>query len=143
MNKMLSKIITISSYVLLIVSALLFIGFNGEWVSTGAFIGWAYVLFGIAAGATVLFGLVNWIMTIVSAPKKAMGSIIGIVGLLVVFGIAYAISSDGSVSAAEMDKSEITTSTAHIIGMAVKAMYILGGLAVLAIIYAEVSKIFK
>jgi hypothetical protein len=140
---MLFKILQISSYVLLIASAIIFLGFYWEWFSTGAFITWGYILFAIAAGVTIIFGLVNWIMKLVSAPKKAMGSVIGIVGLLVVFGLAYAISSEGSVAANVMDKSEITLSTSHTIGMAVKAMYILGGLAVLAVVYAEVSKIFK
>lgn len=143
MNNMLSKAITISSYILLVVSAILFIGFNGEWVSTGSFIVWAYILLGIAAGAAVLFGLYNWIMTIISNPKKAMGSLIGIGGLLVVFGISYAISSDGGVSAAVIEKSGVDASTSRTVGMGIMAMYILGGLAVFSVIFSGVSKIFK
>ncbi len=82
-------------------------------------------------------------MQIITAPKKAMGSLIGIGGLILVFVISYVISSEGSVSADVMKKFEVTSSLSHTIGMSIISMYILGALAILAIVYSEVSKIFK
>ena len=110
---------------------------NGGW--DAIVLNWTYVLVGISGGATILFGLWNLIMF----PKKAKSTLFGVIGLLVVFGLAYVLSSEGSVSANVMSKSEISLSTSHNVGMAIKAMYLLGLLAVLSIAYTEVSKIFK
>jgi len=140
---MISKLVTISLLLSLLVSVLIFIGFWMDIISTSAFIIWAYILLGLAAVTTVVVGLVRWIIQIITAPKKAMGSLIGIGGLILVFVISYAISSDGSVSADVMKKFEVTSSLSHTIGMAIKSMYILGALAILAIVYTEVSKVFK
>lgn len=140
---MISKLVTILLLVTLFVSVLIFIGFWMDIISTSAFIIWAYVLLGLAATTTVVVGLVRWIIQIITAPKKAMGSLIGIGGLILVFVIAYVISSEGSVSADVMKKFEVTSGLSHTIGMSIKAMYILGALAILSIVYTEVSKIFK
>ncbi len=140
MNDTLNKIVSIASYALLAISVYFFAAYiAGMTDDPGSFISWAYVLIAIAGGATIIFGLVNLVMF----PKKAKATIIGVVALAIVFGLAYAISSDGSVSATVMDKSNLTASGSHIIGMTLKAMYILGILAVVLVAYTEISKVFK
>ena len=134
-----SKIVSIASYLLLAISLYFFIGFLSGWNDEGVFLGWSYVLFAIAGGATILFGIWNLIMF----PKKAKTTLFGVVGLIVVFGLAYMLSSDGSVSAKIMKDWEVTSSASHNIGMALWAMYILGFIAALGIVYTEVSKMFK
>ncbi|MEP3207871.1 MAG: hypothetical protein ABJN95_01700 [Maribacter sp.] len=71
----------------------------------------AYILLFIAVALTVVFGLKN----MVSTPGGLKKSLFGIVGLLVVLGIAYGLSSGTDVSAEDMlnlnnietDESEI------------------------------------
>ena len=134
-----SKIVSIVSYLLLAVSVIFFILFWTESIDTGLFLGWSYVLFAIAGGATVLFGVFNLIMF----PKKAKTTLFGVVGLAVVFGLAYVLSSDGSVATSILEKNEVSLSYSHIIGMSIYAMYVLGFVAALGIVYTEVSKMFK
>lgn len=134
-----SKIVSIVSYLLLAVSIYFFIGFLSGWNDEGTFLGWSYFLFAIAGGATILFGIWNLVMF----PKKAKTTLFGVVGLVVVFGLAYVISSEGSVSAKIMKDWEVTLSASHNIGMALWAMYILGFVATASIVYTEVSKMFK
>jgi glucan phosphoethanolaminetransferase (alkaline phosphatase superfamily) len=140
MNDTLSKIVSIASYVLLAVSVYFFAAFiSGMTDDAGGFITWAYILIAIAGGASIVFGLVNLVLF----PKKAKATLIGIAALAIVFGLAYVLSSDASVSATVMEKSQLTASGSHIIGMTLKAMYILGVLAAGLVAYTEISKMFK
>jgi len=134
-----SKIVSIVSYLLLAVSVIFFILFWTESIDAGMFLGWSYVLFAIAGGATVLFGVFSLIMF----PNKAKTTLFGVVGLAVVFGLAYVLSSDGAVATSILEKNEVSLSYSHTIGMAIYAMYILGFVAALGIVYTEVSKMFK
>ena len=134
-----SKIVSIVSYLLLAVSVIFFVLFWTDSIDAGMFLSWSYVLFAIAGGATILFGVFNLIMF----PNKAKTTLFGVVGLAVVFGLAYALSSEGSVATSILEKNEVSLSYSHMIGMAIYSMYILGFLAALGIVYTEVSKMFK
>lgn len=134
-NNKLFRIILIA---LLGASALLSILFMFSVVSEGLLINWCYLLLGIAAVSAVAFSVLNMIKD----PKKAKSALIGIVALLVVCGIGYAMS--GSEEHLDIDGkllADAATSQKSEAGLI--AFYILAIGAIGSIVFAEVSKMFK
>jgi len=135
MNNKLFKIILAA---LLGVSALLSILFMVDAISEGLLITWCYILIGLATVTAIVFP----ILTMAQNPKKAKNALIGVVALIVVCGIGYAMANgvehldiDGKLLA---DESASKKSEAGLI-----AFYILAIGAIGSIIFAEVSKMFK
>ena len=93
-----------------------------------------YILLGIAVAAAVIFP----IMQLAQNPKGAKGALIGIVLLAAVIGISFALSSDINPS-----KMEISPDDAKKVGAGLYAVYILGAVAIISMIYSEVSKMIK
>jgi len=123
---------------LLGLSAILSVLFMFDVVSEGLLITWCYVLLALASLSAIIFPLI----TMAQNPKGAKNALIGVVGLIVVFGISYVLSGsevyndlDGNLLA---DAATSQKSEAGLI-----AFYILGAGAIGTIIYAEVSKMFK
>lgn len=135
MNNKLNSIILIA---LMGLSALLSILFFVGVISEGLLLTWCYVLFGIAAIAAIVFPLINMVQN----PKGAKNALIGVVALVVVFALGYAMASgeesftiDGVLLA---DSATSKLSEAGLI-----AFYIMGAAAIAAVVYAEVSKMLK
>ena len=96
-----------------------------------------YVLLFIAVAAAIIFPLINSI----SNPSSLLKSGIGVIVMLVLFGIAYAVSDAAlprSAIAAGLSESSV-----KLIGAGLIMFYIVLVLAVLALIYSEISKAFK
>ncbi len=134
-NNKLFSIILIS---LLGLSALLSFLFMFDVVSEGLLITWCYILLAIAAISAVVFP----IMTMVKNPKGAKNALIGVGALILICLIGYFMSGaeehinlDGDLLA---DAATSKKSEAGLI-----AFYILAAGAIGAIIFAEVSKMFK
>ena len=70
----------------------------------------AYILLAVAVIATVVFGLKN----MVSTPGGLKKALFGIVGLLVLLGVAYGLSSGTDVSIDAMQRLGIDTSESEI-----------------------------
>jgi len=84
----------------------------------------AYLLLGVAVVATVVFGLKNMIST----PGGLKKSLFGIVGLLVVLGIAYGLSSGTDVSVEGMlNNNNIVTDEGEIkkVGAGINMFFIM------------------
>ncbi|MGE0561318.1 MAG: hypothetical protein AB7O47_05840 [Flavobacteriales bacterium] len=135
MDNKLYRIILIA---LLGLSAVLSVLFFVGAVSEGLLITWCYILFGIATLAAIVFPLLNMVQN----PKGAKNALIGVVALLVVCGVGYALAGneeffthDGKLLA---DAATSQKSEAGLI-----AFYIMGAAAIGAVIYAEVSKMLK
>ncbi|HRN40540.1 MAG TPA: hypothetical protein PK649_00530 [Vicingus sp.] len=135
MNNKLNSIILIA---LMGLSAILSILFFVGVISEGLLLTWCYVLFGIAAIAAIVFPLINMVQN----PKGAKNALIGVVALVVVFALGYAMASgeesftiDGVLLA---DSATSKLSEAGLI-----AFYIMGAAAIAAVVYAEVSKMLK
>lgn len=96
-----------------------------------------YVLFAAAAILAVVFPIIH----LVGDFKKAKTAFLGIIGLAVILGIGYAMSS-GELGGADM-KVEASATVVKVVGGGIIATFILIGLTVLAAIYSEVSKFFK
>lgn len=135
MDNKLYRIILIA---LLGLSAVLSVLFFVGAVSEGLLITWCYILFGIAALAAIVFPILNMVQN----PKGAKNALIGVVALVVVFGLGYALAGseeffthDGNLLA---DAATSKKSEAGLI-----AFYIMGAAAIGAVIFAEVSKMLK
>lgn len=90
MSEGLTKILSIVLYVLMGVSALLGVLFYAEAVSEEALIYWCYTLFLLGAVAAIVFPIIN----IAKNPAGGKSALIGVIALLVVFGISYALAGD-------------------------------------------------
>jgi hypothetical protein len=96
-----------------------------------------YVLLIIAVAAAIIFPLVNSL----SNPRSLVRSGIAVVVMLVIFGVAYALSESEltrSAIAAGLSESAVKLVSAGLI-----MLYIVFVLAVLALIYSEISKALK
>lgn len=103
----------------------------------------------MAIGACAFLALGFGILKAIKNPAKAKGSLIGILGLAIVFGISWAISDDtvfwvGKRPDEIARLNETISSTArHFSGMAVNTMYILLLLAVFSLAGGEVYRFLK
>ncbi len=152
MNKA-GKIVTIVLWVLIIISAILVvslmanIGDNdydptlGSWINTNLV--WSYILLAVGAGIAIISGLLH----MVSDMKAAKGGLIALAFLGAVALISYLMSSDAIPQFAGVQKfisdGTLTPSIAKLVDTGLHATYILLGLAVLAIAYSSVSRLFK
>jgi cation transport ATPase len=133
------KLYSIILYVLLGVSGLLSILYMfTDSISEGFMLNWCYFLLGLAVLVAVAFSILGMVSNI----KKAKSSLIGLVAVVVVFAIGYALAGseefytvDGNLLA---DAATSKKSEAGLI-----AFYIMGAISILTIIYAEVSKMLK
>ena len=138
MTVLASKILRIFLAVLLAISALLALLFYIDAISDDVLIYWGYFLVILTAAITILFPIAFLILN----PKNSIKIFIGI-GLMVVIAIiAYSLATVGF-SDLELEKFGITSGTAKYVGAGLIFTYILATLAVLSIIYASISRIFK
>ncbi len=104
----------------------------------GMLINYGKILIILGAAAAVIFPIIFIVMN----PKNALKIVIVLVGLLALAGLSYAFAS-GSIEGAVYEKFEVTASSSKMVGGALILTYVLAGLAVLAIVYSSISKMFK
>lgn len=97
----------------------------------------AYILCGIAVILVIILPLINSI----SNPKGLLGSAIGIIAIAVIFFIGWSIA--GNEVTARTEGFGITPGSSKVIGGALITMYTLGGIAIIGIVFSEISKVFK
>ena len=98
----------------------------------------AYVLVALGIVLAVVFPLINAI----SQPKLLVKAGIGLVSVIIVFGIGYLLS-DSATSARFIQYGVDTPGLSQGIGGALKMVYLLMGIAVVGIVVTEFSKAFK
>ncbi|MCO6499376.1 MAG: hypothetical protein J5I47_03245 [Vicingus serpentipes] len=133
-----NKLFSIILIALLGVSALLCALFFASVVSEGVLIGWCYLLLAIAAVSAIVFPVI----TMAKNPANAKNALIGVLGLVVVFGLGYALAS-GTETLDVDGKLLATASEAKMSEAGLIAFYILAAAAIGSIVYAEVSKMLK
>ena len=99
---------------------------------------WGYALIIVIVVATVLAALLN----ILSNPKKAIKFLI-ILGLVAVVAVLAFMISGNEYTTTQLVKLKITETTSRIVGAGLIITYLLGIVALLSIVYATVSSIFK
>lgn len=97
-----------------------------------------YVLFAVA---TIFALFVGPIMSAIANPKGLVRGAIALVVLIVVFGIAWSVSSD-AVTPMYVNKN-ISPSVSKLVEGGLNMFYILFVVAIVAAVYSEISKIFK
>lgn len=148
----LRKILGILTIVLFLVSAVIVVMFYMNVVPlsnpeeqmehgvTDTFIWWAYILFGICAVlAFLVFPLWGFVQQIIDNPKSVVKTVVIIAAVALVCIIAYALA-DGSFSSITNTLVETNETELKWSGAGLNALYISLGIAVLAVIYAEVAK---
>jgi len=137
---MLKKITSIFLWLLFGISALIFVLYVADVLNEGVFISWSYVLFGIALLSVVAFA----VFFAVTNFRRTRTALIGIVAIVIICFISYAIASDELVKVQSADIQKIMTNAlSKNVGMGIFTMYILFAISVVAILYTEVIKIFK
>lgn len=98
---------------------------------------WTYVLLGLTILAALLFPLIN----IVTNPKGAIRSLIGLVIIAAVLVVSYAVSSDTPIitPVATFDNPF----TLKFTDMGLYTTYIALGAALLAVLFGEIRAMFK
>lgn len=137
MSEGLSKVLNIVLYVLLGISALLGVLFYSGSVDSETIMYWCYALFVIGAASAIIFPII----TMVKNPKGAKSALIGVLALVVVFVVAYALAGDEMtdkyydfISGPEASKR---------VGAGLIAFYILAIGAIAATVYSSISKLVK
>lgn len=98
----------------------------------------AYILIGLGVVLAVVFPLIQS----ASNPKSLVKAGIGLVAILVVFGIGYALS-DGELNTKFLQSGVDTEGLSQTIGGMLKMVYLLMGVAAAGIVYTEFSKALK
>ncbi len=148
----LSRITSIVLYLVMGVSAVLLIWFYAGPVVTGTegtsmeeptitdtILGWSAVLFIIAAAAAIIFSIINIFLN----PESAKKTLLGLVVAAVIVLIAWFLASDQVLQITAYDGPDNVPSRLKMAGTGLYTVYILAGIALLAILFSEVSKYFK
>ncbi|MBR2103745.1 MAG: hypothetical protein IKP73_03070 [Bacteroidales bacterium] len=151
----LRKILGILTIVLFVVSAVIVVMFYMNVVPlsnpqeqmdhsiTDTFIGWAYILFFICAIlAFLVFPLWSFVQQIIDNPKSVVKTLVVVAAVALVCIVAYALA-DGSFSSITDTLVETNETELKWSGAGLNALYISLGIAILAVIYAEVAKKFN
>ncbi len=94
----------------------------------------SYILLGIGILITLLFAVIQMLMT----PKTAIRALVSIGLLGVLYLIAY-LSASGNIDAPVYQEFSVSSGESRIIGSLIYLAYILGGLSVLAILYSAIN----
>jgi len=93
-----------------------------------------YTLVAVALLAAIVFPLIY----LIQDPKQAKNSVMGILGLGIVFLISYLLSSNEV-----YEEEKITATVSQLVGGSIIMLYLLLAVAVVAAIYSEVARILK
>lgn len=101
------------------------------------------VIFILAAATILLFSLYNFIRNTIDNPKSAIKPSIVLVLSAIVIIISYSLASDVMPDFLGAEKLSISGNTIKLVEASLYLVYILFGISIVALIYTEVSKIFR
>ncbi len=152
MNKA-GKIVTIVLWVLIVISAILVVSLMvnisdntqdatmGGWINTNLI--WSYILIIVGAGIAIIAGLFHMF----TDKRAAKRGLIAVAFLGVIALVSYLLASPEIPQFPGVDRyiadGTLTSRISKLIDTGLYATYILFGLALLAIAYSTVSKMFK
>ncbi|WP_439183982.1 hypothetical protein [Carboxylicivirga taeanensis] len=148
----LSKILNIVLYLLLAIT-LVFAGmfYFGEWLTeadgvahdtpvyTETFLNWAKLLIYVTAGVSLLFEVFHLVMN----PRNAVRSLVSIAILGVITLVAYGLSDDTPLQLIGYQGADNVPSMLTMAGTMLYGTYLLFGIVLVAILYTELSRLFK
>lgn len=97
----------------------------------------AYLLVIVAALGAIVLPLINAL----SNPKSLLKSVLGVVVIGVIYLIGWGVSGDEVT--AKYIEFDITSTSSQVIGGVLITTYLLMGIAVISIVYSEISKIIR
>jgi hypothetical protein len=97
----------------------------------------SYVLIGIAIVSAVVLPLLN----AVKSPGELKKGLFALLGMIILFVISYAMA--GSEVSTEHAAKGITSSTSKLVGAGLIMLYLVSAIAVVGLIYSEISKALK
>ena len=133
-----SKLLQILLGAILAISALLGILFYANVISDDVVLYWGYILVIVTAAITIIAPLIYLIFNLKSAVKFFV-----ILGAMVVLAIISYVLSGNEFSSLQLEQMKSTAETSVTVGAGLIFLYILAALAILSIIYASISRIFK
>jgi hypothetical protein len=98
-----------------------------------------YIMIGVAALAAILYPL----MFLVKNPSKGKTALMGVGGLLLICLISYLLASGEIMTFPGSEKFGMTEASTKRVGMGLITFYILSIGAIVAVMYAELGKLFK
>jgi hypothetical protein len=98
----------------------------------------AYVALAIAAILAILFP----ILFMIQNPKNALKVLIGLAGFVVIGFICYSVATN-SFNIVQLEELETTAEVSKSVGAALYFTYIVGGIAVVSIIFSGIAGLFK
>ena len=110
-----------------------------EPVITGKILIWAVILVIITLGLALIFPIIN----IFTNPKSAKSGLFILLGVVILVFVAYTLASNEVLKIPGYTGTDNIPGVLKIAGTGLFITYILAGLAVLSILYSEISKYFK
>ena len=98
----------------------------------------AYIAFALA----VLLALIFPVIQIIDNPKGAVRPLIVVAFLVILWVVSYTLS-DNTFTPLQLEKMETTAEVSKMVGAGLIYTYFIFGLAIVSIIYASISNIFK
>jgi len=153
-----TKIRKISSWTLITLSvisigvlALFYFGGDGEMykdnrnpIYTGELLYWVYFLLALSAFSLLVFGLLQFFNKLKTSPKSALLTLAVFAAFAILLVIAYTIGDPTPLTGLNVDSQVYNTPFwLQVTDMWLYAMYILLGLAIVAMIWGSVKKMFS
>ena len=115
------------------------VGTVGSAMGVDVMLIYAYIIFAIALVLAIVFPLIN----IISNPKGAMRTLVGLVVMIVIFGISYLCSSDTPVPNPAANGYFDNPVTLRLTDVGLYAGYAMFALTLLVILRGEIRSAFK
>ena len=132
------KYLSILRYVISVLAVILVaMGIPDDGAKIDLALNWTYIVFGVAVAAAILFPAFN----ILSNPKGALRSLVGLAIIAVIVGIAYSLSSSETIVTSANVFDDPTALKLSDTGL--YTTYVAAVLAIVSIFVGEISKIFK
>ncbi|MEA3447821.1 MAG: hypothetical protein U9Q98_05135 [Bacteroidota bacterium] len=111
----------------------------------GTILNWAIGLFLVVAGISILVSLYKFVKTMIESRRGLITNLvsIGIIALVIILGFSFA--SDAIPPIVGIDKLdfEVTNVMSNRIGTGLYITYLFFGLAIVGVLYTEISKMWK
>lgn len=143
MDNLLKNIFKGVSIILIVIAAIyqIVVFTQGDSPSDSVLNGY-FTLAYIAFGLSLVFAIVFPVIQIFADPKAAVRSLIGVGILIALWFVAYALS-DNSFTPMELEKMKTTANISVMVGAGLIYTYFIFAIAIVAIIYASISSLFK
>ena len=111
-----------------------------EPAQTDALIYWMYILFGIAVIITIAAAIYQFVTGFIDSPMTAIKSLLGLILIIVVLVISWAMGSDQPLVMPGYDGAENVPFWLKVTDMFLYTIYFLLGATVLAMLFSSVKK---